>query len=217
MTTRGIRAFTLIELLIVVAIIAILAAIAVPNFLEAQVRSKIARVRNDHRTLATALESYTVDNNRPPLSFWPYYNLHPQDRVALDWRHICYKQLTTPISYITSFLADPFSPYKNQQDPREESKYYYYVDFYPEGNAYSADVYQDIQGKAFKWAVYSVGPQSLESNNMPWVEDILGALVPIEASLGNVYDSTNGTKSAGKIFRTNKGELTGDGVKSCYP
>ena len=58
------RAFTLIDLLIVVAIIAILAAIAVPNFLEAQTRSKISRAKADMRTMATALESYLVDNNK---------------------------------------------------------------------------------------------------------------------------------------------------------
>jgi hypothetical protein len=116
---------------------------------------------------------------------------------------------------VTSFLIDPFNVYKNQQNPREESKYYYYLDFYPEGNCYPADVYLDIQSKGFKWSIYSVGPRAVE--DIPWVEDILGALVAIEASLGNVYDSTNGTRSAGKIFRTNKGELTGEGVKSCYP
>ncbi len=48
-------AFTLIELLIVVAIIAILAAIAVPNFLEAQMRAKISRAQADMRTLHTGL------------------------------------------------------------------------------------------------------------------------------------------------------------------
>ena len=58
---RGKYAFTLIQLLIVVAIIAILAAIAVPNFLEAQVRAKTARVKADMRTLATGMESYAVD------------------------------------------------------------------------------------------------------------------------------------------------------------
>ena len=53
--------FTLIELLIVVAIIAILAAIAVPNFLEAQTRAKVARVRADMRSLATALIGESLD------------------------------------------------------------------------------------------------------------------------------------------------------------
>lgn len=62
----GKKGFTLIELLIVVAIIAILAAIAVPNFLEAQVRAKVSRAKADIRSLATALESYVVDNNNFP-------------------------------------------------------------------------------------------------------------------------------------------------------
>ena len=66
MTSSVRRAFTLFELLIVVAIIAILAAIAVPNFLEAQTPSKIARSSADMRTVATAMESYIVDfGNRP--------------------------------------------------------------------------------------------------------------------------------------------------------
>jgi prepilin-type N-terminal cleavage/methylation domain-containing protein len=60
------KAFTLIELLIVVAIIAILAAIAVPNFLEAQTRSKMSRAKADMRSIVTAIEAYAVDYNKYP-------------------------------------------------------------------------------------------------------------------------------------------------------
>lgn len=58
--------FTLIELLIVIAIIGILAAIAIPNLLNALQRGKQKRTMADIRNLATAIESYNVDNNMYP-------------------------------------------------------------------------------------------------------------------------------------------------------
>src|ERR1043165_5171757 len=93
-------AFTLIELLIVVAIIAILAAIAVPNFLEAQVRSKVSRVKADMRTENTALESYQVDNNAyPPCNTFgtALYNGVAGGK-SLEF-------LSTPIAYISNALV----------------------------------------------------------------------------------------------------------------
>ncbi len=96
------RAFTLIELLIVVAIIAILAAIAVPNFLEAQVRAKVSRVQNDMRSVATALESYRIDGNSYPV-------VYPENNWVNGFVDgAFYAFLTTPISYITAGPKDPF-------------------------------------------------------------------------------------------------------------
>ena len=113
------KGFTLIELLIVVAIIAILAAIAVPNFLEAQVRSKVSRVRTDHRSLATAIEAYYVDNNSYPASTGPssdsaYAFLNDSTLTVRTFKirnttDNDFNTITTPIAYITSLFPDPFA------------------------------------------------------------------------------------------------------------
>ena len=60
------KGFSLIELLIVVAIIGIIAAIAIPNLLNAINRGRQKRTMADMRSVATAVESYQVDFNYYP-------------------------------------------------------------------------------------------------------------------------------------------------------
>ncbi len=56
--------FTLVEIMIVVAIIALLAAIAVPGFLRARKRSQASRILNDLRMIDSACDQYAVETNR---------------------------------------------------------------------------------------------------------------------------------------------------------
>ena len=57
-------AFTLVEIMIVVAIIALLAAIAVPGFLRARKRSQATRILNDLRLIDSACDQYAIETNR---------------------------------------------------------------------------------------------------------------------------------------------------------
>ena len=56
--------FTLVEIMIVVAIIALLASIAVPGFLRARKRSQASRIINDLRLIDSAVDQYAIENNK---------------------------------------------------------------------------------------------------------------------------------------------------------
>ena len=109
------RAFTLIELLIVVAIIGILAAIAVPNFLNAQTRAKISRVEADLKAITTAISMYQMDTGG---------RLSRAHNITWPWR---YRPLTTPVSYISnSATKDPFLDSRYQTTADGDKPIYYY-------------------------------------------------------------------------------------------
>jgi len=204
------RAFTLIELLIVVAIIAILAAIAVPNFLEAQTRAKVARTKADMRSLDVGLTAYQLDANS-----YPFQNaLQRAVRIEPYVHTETLERLTTPIAYLTGLFSFR-SPFKStgwynggtltaknvyRAGEAELSQIYWYG----ARNATDSNDRASIWGETIKplwWFTQSAGPEGMGFA----VNNALNSLDESPASYGLVnsiiYDPTNGTVSRGGIWR----------------
>ncbi|NUN93357.1 MAG: prepilin-type N-terminal cleavage/methylation domain-containing protein [Verrucomicrobiae bacterium] len=69
--------FTLVEIMIVVAIIGLLAAIAVPSFIRARTRSQATTILNECRMLDAALDQYALENNKQQSSGVAFSDLTP--------------------------------------------------------------------------------------------------------------------------------------------
>lgn len=64
--SRGEAGFTLVELMVVVAIIALLAAVVIPNFVHARAQAAVSQTEANMKQIATALELYYADNQGYP-------------------------------------------------------------------------------------------------------------------------------------------------------
>lgn len=64
--SRSKRAFTLVEVMVVVVIIGLLAAAGLPSYRHLTIRSKVTALENDLRQFATAIQTYTLQNGHWP-------------------------------------------------------------------------------------------------------------------------------------------------------
>jgi prepilin-type N-terminal cleavage/methylation domain-containing protein len=81
--TRGLGGFTLVEIMVVVAIIALLAAITIPNLLRASAKSQATTCINNLRQIDTAMQEFALEQGKTtgatvsyPADLTPYIRLN---------------------------------------------------------------------------------------------------------------------------------------------
>jgi prepilin-type N-terminal cleavage/methylation domain-containing protein len=181
------KGFTLIELLIVIAIILILISIALPNFIAAQTRAKVARVRGDVRALGIAQEMYFQDRRT-------YTNDCSGGGFGCA-------QLTTPIRYISRM---PNNPYGDHTHANGNTALYLQTYVIATGiwgdlrSLKARNIIATLPEPSLRecYLVYSDGPSKQDPGG-------LTAIFPQPQDQGGwvVYSPTNGVSSYGGILK----------------
>jgi prepilin-type N-terminal cleavage/methylation domain-containing protein len=207
------RAFTLVELLVVISLIAILALLAIPNFLDSEIRAKVSRAKADFRTLATGLEVYRVDHGRFPKGNHSSRVLNPVPE-SHGYRPTL-ERLTTPVAYLTGGSGF-FDVFKAQWryggntldvlDPIDVppgSLYNKQLYWYAARNATGAAEWDQPNDPDPSWYyLESAGPDLAHHNAGTFLLNIKTDTPANRGKVGKmIYDPTNGTISRGSIWR----------------
>ncbi|MFB3786312.1 MAG: prepilin-type N-terminal cleavage/methylation domain-containing protein [bacterium] len=217
------KAFTLIELLIVVAIIGVLAAIAVPNFLNAQIRAKVSRCWSDMKAMDTAVRMCMMDTNNTPVDGWDddtaegrkilkeVFNgvgdFPESERKTSHYLAV----LTSPIAYMSSVPIDPFIGKNSLETERgfgSPFDTYIYADQDPKipGDDQGIQVLSSPLAEQFglhplkdnEWAFVGLGPDGVSG---------IGTGAGAYNTRGFPYNSSNGLVSRGDVVLTSGGVI----------
>ncbi|MBD3266360.1 prepilin-type N-terminal cleavage/methylation domain-containing protein [bacterium] len=219
------KAFTLIELLIVVAIIGILAAIAVPNFMSAQMRAKIARAQADMRSVITGIEQLRIDKGVLLVDFWDDDRAEGIERMADVFQGVggaaqndrggtagLFAPLTSPVAYLSSVPEDPFLTKTMGPDTGSNlisqdlipPYCYMYADEDPA--IPGGDIGLGVFKPANEEYLNSVGLHSLKPGNYVLIgagPDGQRGAYNSNLGMGLPYDASNGVQSKGDIIMMN--------------
>jgi prepilin-type N-terminal cleavage/methylation domain-containing protein len=137
--------FTLVEIMIVVAIIALLAAIAVPNFLRSRKRSQATRILEDLRLIDAAIDQYAIENNMPGGhdAFWPDLQPYVKQGTALY-------SSRGPLGTLVDVLGNPFH---NGDSMSFDGNGPFKVDQLPSVGAATFEALSDVAPASF-WSPY---------------------------------------------------------------
>lgn len=190
--------FTVVELLIVIAIISIIAAIAVPNLMSANIRAKVSGVKADMGSIAIALEDYKIDDpgrNYPIEPDDPYYDEiavsgrtfdDPSDALGLG--KLVYPLDASEPTYLKRIPGDPFNDSGEEEwngTSGAHNNHYCY---------FTANANQESSSTEAKyWALVSYGPDKDQD-----ITSYVNAKNAVNNGT-NLYDPDSGITSSGDI------------------